>query len=346
MKTTCLINSFNYRQYIEAAVDSALAQTVPFDQVVIVDDGSTDGSVAALREKYEHRSDVTIVAKSNQGQLSCFNEGLRVATGDIVFFLDADDVYEANYVEQVLNIYRRPESYDCVLAAFRPFGAIQKTRRQSREDQDLGYSVIETMCQHAWIGAPTSCLSMRRCLAERFLPIPYLDDWRVRADDCLVFGSSAAGGRKYFLAEPLVNYRLHANNHFTGKGYDKFKDYRHKLAVNRLMQWLVTRMGYDARRLTEFAHREFCTIDKPTMAKLWKYLQLAVRSQVPLSRKLGIAGTMLRHYCFASTRRQRNQSVAECELESRGCHPSKSAAAVRKQVETVPAVADTHLSKV
>src|SRR5215510_4209515 len=90
-KTSCLISNYNYKRYIADAVDSALAQTAPLDEIIIVDDGSTDGSQEFIRDRYYHPK-IQLITKENGGQLSCFNEGFRVATGDVIFFLDADDV--------------------------------------------------------------------------------------------------------------------------------------------------------------------------------------------------------------------------------------------------------------
>src|SRR5262245_57505078 len=67
-KTTCLISNYNYRQYIADAVDSALAQTTPFDEIIIVDDGSTDDSQEFVRRRYGQHGIVKLVAKKNQGQ--------------------------------------------------------------------------------------------------------------------------------------------------------------------------------------------------------------------------------------------------------------------------------------
>src|SRR6478752_7433383 len=84
MTTTCLINNYNYAEFLGAAIDSALAQTVPFDQIVVVDDGSTDGSLDVVAKKRALDPVIQVVAKANQGQLSCFNEGAARARGDIV----------------------------------------------------------------------------------------------------------------------------------------------------------------------------------------------------------------------------------------------------------------------
>jgi hypothetical protein len=49
-------------------------------------------------------------------------------------------------------------------------------------------------------------------LLERILPLSFDTDWRTRADDCLVFGASMVGGRKFFLGRPLVRYRIHGGS--------------------------------------------------------------------------------------------------------------------------------------
>ena len=144
MITTCLINNYNYARYLPAAVDSALAQTHPLDEIIVADDGSTDDSLAILRSHFGRNSKVQIVAKKNEGQLSCFNEGFARSRGDLVFFLDADDVYEPNHVAEALATYERNPAIDFVFCGTRQFGKRDKVRLLHDEDRDLGYSVILT----------------------------------------------------------------------------------------------------------------------------------------------------------------------------------------------------------
>jgi glycosyltransferase involved in cell wall biosynthesis len=308
VKTTCLVNNYNYRRYLAEAVDSALAQTVPFDEIVIVDDGSTDGSLALINEKYARLAQVKVVAKENQGQLSAFNEGFRVATGDIVFFLDADDVYEPNYVEEALKVYRRSSTCDfLVVVSFKFRGDVNAAAPPGPSvppgvEVDLGYSLILTLCRGDFMGAPTSCLSSRHQLLKRILPIPFLDDWRVRADDCLMFGSSLTGGRKYLLPQPLVRYRQHDANLFAGKRYDKFAEYRRMLAIDRLFSHFAARMAHDPARLPQFAHLEFRTIPRPTFLQFRHYVELTFAARMPTVRKLRIMKSMLRYFAFECRR--------------------------------------------
>ena len=179
MQTTCLINNYNYRQYVLDAIESALHQTVPFHELILVDDGSTDGSVDAIRARFADEPKLQVMVKENEGQLSCFNAGWAVSTGDIVFFLDADDTYEPTYVEETLQVYRINPHVDFVFSQFREFGeAATRTEGLDLPDLDLGCSLIPTLFTGQWIGAPTSCLSMRRGLLSKILPVPWLEDSR------------------------------------------------------------------------------------------------------------------------------------------------------------------------
>ena len=88
MKVSIVINSFHYAAYVTQAVHSALAQTWPDTEVIVVDDGSTDGSREAILACGER---VRALFKSNGGQGSAYNAGFAAARGEIVLFLDADD---------------------------------------------------------------------------------------------------------------------------------------------------------------------------------------------------------------------------------------------------------------
>jgi glycosyltransferase involved in cell wall biosynthesis len=302
MTTTCLINSYNYAHFIGDAVDSAVGQTAPFDEIIVVDDGSTDGSVELLAGKYAQHPAIQIISKCNQGQLSCFNEGFARATGDIIFFLDADDVYEPNYVQQTLEVYRRDPVVDFVFCGHRQFDQRDSLQLKFAEDRDLGYSVILAAYLRDWIGAPTSCLSMRRGVLEKILPLPFLEAWRSRADDCLVFGASLAGARKYYLAQPLVRYRVHGENHFFGRKLDKFAVYRRRLAVNALFEHLERKLSYNLPRLAELHHREFCTIARPTFSQLTKYFHIGAMSRASLLRRLTCMAEMTGHFLRTAMR--------------------------------------------
>jgi Glycosyl transferase family 2 len=86
---------------IVECVESALAQTTPAHQVIVVDDGSTDGTSEEL-ERYLPR--ITYVRQENRGTAAALNAGLKVATGEFVSILDADDVYEPERIEALTEL--------------------------------------------------------------------------------------------------------------------------------------------------------------------------------------------------------------------------------------------------
>lgn len=99
---------------------------------------------------------------------------------------------------------------------------------------DLGYTGLITYIRQLWIGEPTSTLSIRRSLADQFFPIPFEQDWRIRADDCLIWLASLYNGRKFYLREPLVYYRIHGDNQFFGRKKNKTQEHYHDLCRAKL----------------------------------------------------------------------------------------------------------------
>lgn len=207
MTTTCLINNYDDAHLIGDAIDSALWQTVPFDEIIVVDDDATGESGEFLTSRYGRHPAVQIISRHGRGSSSCFDEGFDRATGDIVFFLDANDTYEPNHVEQALAVYRADRNCDFVICGPRSFGGRDTLKADFAAGRDLGYSVILTACLREWIGGPTSCLSMRRRVLEGILPLGAIDSWRTRPDDCLVLEASSIPERKYYLAQTRIRAR-------------------------------------------------------------------------------------------------------------------------------------------
>lgn len=101
-RVTIVVNCYNYREYVRDAVLSACDQTDPADQILVVDDGSTDGSMDTVADI----PGITILRKDNGGQASAFNLGLDRAEGDLVLFLDADDRLLPEAVERLRRAWR------------------------------------------------------------------------------------------------------------------------------------------------------------------------------------------------------------------------------------------------
>ncbi len=87
-RISVVVTCFNYAQYVGGAIESALAQSYPHKEVVVVNDGSTDGSLGVIKG-YGDR--ITVIDQVNQGSVAAYNNGFAATAGDLVIFLDADD---------------------------------------------------------------------------------------------------------------------------------------------------------------------------------------------------------------------------------------------------------------
>jgi len=295
VRTTCLINNYNYALFIAGAIDSALRQTISFDEIIVVDDGSTDNSVEIIKQHFGHNEKVKLICKENGGQLSCFNEGFAAASGDVIFFLDADDLYQEWYLERALSVYDNNRDCEFVFCAYQEFGGLDSIVKRYPIDRSLGYTVILTYYLEKWIGSPTSAISIKTSALNSILPIPYLKDWRTRADDCLVYGASLVGAKKYFLSEPCVCYRIHGNNNWFGKKFNAAQIYKRGLAINRLFSLYLEKQKY-GNDLKKLIFWEFRTYPKPSFRELRWYIKICQNAELALWEKLQSIKSLIIYY--------------------------------------------------
>lgn len=105
MNVSAIIPTFNRRSYIRRAVDSVLAQTLPVDEVIVIDDGSTDGTAEALDRWYGPR--LRVVRQQNAGLCGARRRGIEEAHGEWIAFLDSDDEWTLDRNRLLLNAAER-----------------------------------------------------------------------------------------------------------------------------------------------------------------------------------------------------------------------------------------------
>lgn len=105
MKVSAVIPTFNRLAYIPRAIDSLLAQTVPVDEVIIVDDGSTDGTAEMIEAQYGPR--IRLVRQQNTGVSGARRRGIQEAEGEWIAFLDSDDEWMPDRNRQLLEAATR-----------------------------------------------------------------------------------------------------------------------------------------------------------------------------------------------------------------------------------------------
>jgi glycosyltransferase involved in cell wall biosynthesis len=209
-----LITNYNYGRFVREAVDSALAQSYPRVEVIVVDDGSSDDSVDMLTS---YGARILLVAQRNQGQGGAFNAGFAASHGEIICLLDADDFMQSNRVEEIVQSAKENPKAGTFVHPVRtvnesgaPIGAPNQDRFPSGDISDSmnragGY----------WPCPPTSGLAFRRDVFQKFIPIP-TSDWRICADAYLV-GLAPYLAPVSFVPLALSAYRLHGRNYWASR---------------------------------------------------------------------------------------------------------------------------------
>ncbi|WP_049623681.1 glycosyltransferase family 2 protein [Frateuria defendens] len=276
-----VVTNYNYREFVAEAVDGALAQAHAPREVIVVDDGSTDGSAGYLRERYGHDPRVQLLCGENGGQLAAFQRGLAAATGEVVCFLDADDRWRPDYLGQLAELFAARADIDFAFSDVALIGNESGRQGYAPAAADLGYTVLATWVRARWYGAPTSALALRRRLAARVLDLPdnFLAQWRISADNCLVFGASVLGAKKYFLPTGSVDYRIHGRNgwwHDQAKAREFAAQFRSRCLINHY----ADRMHLDLHAL-DLAKHEFKSRTAPTWDEACLYADIAWRGPAP-----------------------------------------------------------------
>ncbi len=103
-----IIATYNGFSYIDTCLQSVNKNSYPQKQIIVVDNGSTDNTVAKLKDKYPN---ITIIAlRNNRGPAAARNEGIKKATGEFILFLDNDTQIESHTIQEAVRIFNTDEN--------------------------------------------------------------------------------------------------------------------------------------------------------------------------------------------------------------------------------------------
>ena len=208
-----VVTNRNYGPYVEAAVESALAQTHPQVRVIVVDDGSTDDS----RERLGRReAEVDLVLKEHGGQASALNAGFARCRGDITMLLDADDVLRPEAAARVAEAFGADPGLSKVQfrmtyidRAGRPTGRTKPEGHIEAPTGDQRRAELAFPFDIPWL--PGGGTAFRAADLRRVLPIPEAEFPEAGADWYVVH-LTALLGEAGWIDEPCVEYRVHGRN--------------------------------------------------------------------------------------------------------------------------------------
>ena len=219
MKISIITPSFNQAAFIERTIQSVLNQNYPDLEYIVMDGGSTDGTLEIL-QKYSDK----IIWKSERdnGQSDAINKGLRMATGDIVAYLNSDDTYEPGALKKVANFFENnPDK----------FWVYGKCKIINANDQEIRRPIT---AYKNWL---LKNYSYSRLLSENFISQP-ATFWRrqihapvgffnEKEHYCMDYEFWLRLGRLYpagVISDYLANFRYYADSKSGGVNEKQFQD--------------------------------------------------------------------------------------------------------------------------
>jgi glycosyl transferase family 2 len=210
-----VINNYNYGAFLEDAIESACGQTHERVNVLAVDDGSTDDSRQVLA-RYGDR--IGLILQENGGQASALNAGMERCEGDIVIFLDADDVLKPEAAARVADAFAADDGVskvqfrtETIDAEGRPTGEIKPAAHLSMPSGDLREAELAYPYDLVWMA--TSANAFRADAVRRILPIPERE-YPVTGADWYLVHLTALLGRVVSLDAVGAGYRVHSANSY------------------------------------------------------------------------------------------------------------------------------------
>ena len=199
--------SYQGAKYIEEQLDTILATLGEEDEVIVSDDGSTDGTREILTRYQQQDARIRMIDGPRAGVKANVENALRACEGSYIFLADQDDIWMPEKVEKVMAAFEQGGVGLVVHDAIVTDGACQEVILESFYSlKGSGAGVLKNIWRNTYIGC---CMAFKRELLEEVLPIPnYIemhDQWIGVINDQLKRGTT-------FIPDKLIKYRRHGNN--------------------------------------------------------------------------------------------------------------------------------------
>jgi len=237
MLISVIMANYNGAKYLSDAIESVIAQRYNNFEFIIIEDGSTDGSREII-EKYHrlYKGKIKPIYRyENTGQGACFNIGIKQSAGNIICFLDSDDFWFKNKLQNVYNAYTSKSKFAFHQHNLFLMRGEKITEQKFRDTLVTGDTFSETKISRILpLFTPTSGLSFDRDIVAKVLPIP--DGFVTCADGyltrtCFCYGDVVADN------ECLGVYRVHMGNNTYENPNHNNKQYKNTLLIPSLNEY-------------------------------------------------------------------------------------------------------------
>lgn len=255
MSVSIVINNHNYGRFLEEAIRSALDQSIPALEVIVVDDGSTDDSRAVMASFGDR---IQSIFQANGGQAAAFNTGIAAAKGDWVWLLDADDSLKPDALANAQRLIGPGISRIAMGMEFIDADGKSIGKQVPNGGRSFTGNLRDALLVEGELPCtPTSGNLFSSAALQAVLPVPE-QMFRICADAYLFIMSARHGLVKQ---EPVLvaNYRIHGANHYASRDEEAIdpvvvgrKLNGVLLVMNLLEDYGRTLSALDARKIRRF----------------------------------------------------------------------------------------------
>lgn len=218
MKLSIIIPIYNVEKFLNKCLSSVLKQIEKDDELILVNDGSTDNSFNIcknIKEVYK-KNNIILINKKNEGVAIARNTGLKKATGEYIFWIDSDDWLDDNCIKFVKNAIEKTKSdiilfdfYNVNKESIKPCYIFEKSKRLNKKD------ILIDVAQDSFSSFLWRTVVRREIYEEIYFPegIQMMEDFSIYH---LLFHKAKTF---YYIREPLYYYRL-SNNSLSKKKKD------------------------------------------------------------------------------------------------------------------------------
>ncbi|MGV3722828.1 MAG: glycosyltransferase family 2 protein [Actinomycetota bacterium] len=202
-----VIPTYNHARFLRMAIDSALRQSLPPREVIVIDDGSSDGTPEVVAE-YGDR--IRALRHANQGVAASRNAGAELATGKLLAFLDADDVWRPQKLERQVERFQREPGLGLVHCGVEEIDAEGNVLRRQQDGLE-GSAVAREMLlfrSPTILGGGSGVMIARSAFDE----VGGFDPRLSTSADWDLYFRLASRCPVGYVPEPLLQYRLHGSN--------------------------------------------------------------------------------------------------------------------------------------
>ena len=282
IKISVIMPVYNARDFLAPAMDSVLSQTLKEIEVICIDDGSTDGSLAVLKEYQLRDERVRIVTETNAGPAIARNNGIKRARGKYLAFLDADDFFEPTLLEELYNAAEEDE-LDIAIADYDIYNSRSGTFESivyppHVEILRSGKVTSKSACPDQIFSA-TGGSALNKLFRTSFVvehELSFLPDVKLYEDVYFVIGAFALAGRIRMINKVLLHHRVYSEQSqakLFHKYYHQIPEIYVKIREFLMDRGMYSPLSFCYRNYTAYGcYKLYNTLVGDDREKLWNLL--------------------------------------------------------------------------